>query len=574
MKRTIALSLVLLLAVALLAGCSRQAGRVAGSAERTVTGQVTALDTAQRTITVAPQAGATGTENQPAGSNEPGQPDQSQGNQPAGVGQGELFYYDNGTKVTYQGQPSSIDQVQVGSTVRVTARRQNANNDNNRWLATTIEILALPGQAMAPGAAGAPLQGRVVSVNTSANTFTLSQPNLPDQVVQVSPSTTIVKNGQQVQLSNLQAGDNVQVQAQQQGGQWMASSVTVTPTSAVAGSAQQSLQGTVVAVNTGTNTISLRTAGGAQQQVSVPSGATIQKNGQSVPLTSLKPGDQVQVMAQQQNGKMTASQVMVTAPASQASMGQPLQGTVTNVNTANRMLTIRTSTGQSHQVTVAPQASIRRNGQTVSLSALQQGDRVQVFAARQNGRLVADTVEVMPAASRVAGAAERQLQGQVTSINASQRQLVITTNDGMQQRVMVGRDARIMKGGNAIMLGGIKRGDRVMLDVTEQPGGQMTATRVTVNPQPSAAPQQAAGAQPSTLRGRVVSVDRQGNLLTLAVPGKGNQQVMVPPGTSIVHQGQSLQLSQIKPGMQVELTVQRQALVARQVTVLSSPATQ
>lgn len=557
MKRTVALSLALLLAVALLVGCSRQTGRVAGSAERTVTGQVTALDTAQRTITVAPQAGATGAENQPAGG----------GNEAAP--QGELFYYDRGTKVTYQGQPSSIDQVQVGSTVRVTARQQTTNN-SNRWLATTIEVLALPGQAMAPGAAGAPLQGRVVSVNTSANTFTLSQPNQPDQVVQVSPSTTIVKNGQQVQLSNLQAGDNVQVQAQQQGGQWVASNVTVTPTSQVAGSAQQSLQGTVVAVNTGTDTISLRTAGGAQQQVSVPPGATIQKDGRSVPLTSLKPGDQVQVMAQPQNGKMTASQVMVTAPASQASMGQPLEGTVTNVNATNRMLTIRTSSGQSHQVTVGPQASIRRNGQAVSLSALQQGDRVQVFAARQNGRLVADTVEVMPAASRVAGAAERQLQGQVTSINASQRQLVITTSDGMQQRVVVARDARIMRGGNAIMLGGIKRGDRVLLDITEQPGGQMTATRVTVNPQPGAAAQQ----QPSTLRGRVVSVDRQGNLLTLAVPGKGNQQVMVPPGTSIVHQGQSLQLSQIKPGMQVELTVQRQALVARQVTVLSAPATQ
>ena len=84
------------------------------------------------------------------------------------------------------------------------------------------------------------------------------------------------------------------------------------------------------------------------------------------------------------------------APAAHNAQTHTVKGTITNVDMADRQLTLATADNPSLTVVLPADARVRRNDVDSNLGALVMGDRVEVVYRDDNGKHVADSVTVVP----------------------------------------------------------------------------------------------------------------------------------------------------------------------------------
>jgi hypothetical protein len=153
------------------------------------------------------------------------------------------------------------------------------------------------------------------------------------------------------------------------------------------------------------------------------------------------------------------------------------------------VLTIATREGPSVQLTLTPDATITALV-PADLAAAGKGSFIGTSAVPQpDGRLKAQEVHILPEAMRGAGEGHRawDLTPDSTMTNATVeaavsevagRVLTLTYKDG-QQELVVPPDTPVvtLAPGDASLL---KPGNHVFLSATQQPGGGLTASRITV----------------------------------------------------------------------------------------------
>ena len=153
------------------------------------------------------------------------------------------------------------------------------------------------------------------------------------------------------------------------------------------------------------------------------------------------------------------------------------------------VLTIATREGPSVQLTLTPDAKITALI-PADLAAAGKGSFIGTSAVPQpDGRLKAQEVQIFPEAMRGAGEGHRawDLTPDSTMTNATVeaavsevagRVLTLTYKDGRQELVVPpGTPVVTLAPGDASLL---KPGNHVFLSATQQPGGGLTASRITV----------------------------------------------------------------------------------------------
>ncbi|HEX9163880.1 MAG TPA: DUF5666 domain-containing protein [Thermoanaerobaculia bacterium] len=214
------------------------------------------------------------------------------------------------------------------------------------------------------------IKGTVAAVN--GTTLTVTPAGGGSNVdITLTPTTMIRKGNQTITAADLKKGDVVEVKASMVNNTLTASQVNVENEDNDQ-KQQQEINGTVAGVAGNTLTIT-PAGGGTNVDVMLTPTTVIRKGNQMITAADLKKGDVVEVKASMVNNVLTATQVNVENENENEPAEMEVEGTVSAIN--GNALTVGTRSGD---VTVNTDANtvIRKDGNTLSLSDIKMGDRI------------------------------------------------------------------------------------------------------------------------------------------------------------------------------------------------------
>lgn len=215
-----------------------------------------------------------------------------------------------------------------------------------------------------------------LSAAVSNNTLTLTSNGQP-YTVELDSSAFIFRNGVKVGASELRAGDQVTVRTY--GGK----AIFVEVTKAAGDNSTPDNTTFSASINaTVSNNKLTYTKDNQTYTTEFASNATIVRNGRTVSASELRAGDQVNIRTS--NGKIIFVEVTKLANGSQLPDNTTFAATV-NTAVSNNTLTL-TKDNQTYNVQFASNATIVRNGRTVTAADLRSGDQINVRT--YNGQII------------------------------------------------------------------------------------------------------------------------------------------------------------------------------------------
>jgi hypothetical protein len=391
----------------------------------------------------------------------------------------------------------------------------------------------------------------VVSVDTTADTLTVSQTqggSTMQTTYTVDPSATITANGAATPLASLLAGAQVQLTLS------ATSSTTVT---AIAASSPH-VSGTVSAVDTTANTISI-TVHGTATAYTLDSGATITINGASATLAAIATGSQATLTLSAFDGKTVTS---ISDHNFQLLLHHlvPINATVVSVDTTADTITVSTNAhGATTQTTytVDPSATITANGAATPLGSFLAGAHVLL-------RLSATSATTVTSISAIS----QQVVGTVSSVDTTANTITITELGGTSKTFTVGSSATIDLNGATSTLAALVAGTRVHLQLSALDGATVTSIQGTTPP---------VIVRHHRALGTVTSVDTTANTITISTPFSGSTTTTtytLAAGASITANGAPATLSQLSAGAIVflQLTTTGTTTTVTAITALAQHA--
>ena len=261
-------------------------------------------------------------------------------------------------------------------------------------------ILAGPAQAAMTGSAAMTSQagqmsGVVTSLNPGAHRLMISTSH---RVIHVNRQTSIMQNNRRVALSHLRVGDHVMIMARPSRGRWVASRIELGAMGRVAGAQGAEMRGILTSLNPQARRLMISTS---REVIYLSPQAQVMREGRAVQLSELRTGEQAMISAQRSGGRLLATRIEVM-PARAAVAGAEaaeMRGEISSVSVDQNQLMISTA---AEPVMVTSETKIMYQGRSLTLSELKRGSQVQVMAHRQDGRLVATSIEVMEEPSMAA----------------------------------------------------------------------------------------------------------------------------------------------------------------------------
>ncbi|GAA4855145.1 hypothetical protein GCM10023310_37590 [Paenibacillus vulneris] len=283
-----------------------------------------------------------------------------------------------------------------------------------------------------------------LSAAVSNNTLTLTNNGQP-YTVELDSNAFIFRNGVKVAASELRSGDQVIVRTY--GGK----AIFVEVTKAAGGNSTTPDNATFSAsLNAAVSNNKLYyTKDNQSYSTEIASNATILRNGRTVSASDLRSGDQVNIRTY--NGKIIFVEVTKLAE-SQLPDNTTFAATV-NTAVSNNTLTL-TKDNQTYNVSFASNATIIRNGRTVSASELRVGDQVNVRT--YNSQIIFIEVTKL---------AESQLPDNTTfaaTVNTAVSNNTLTlTKDNQTYNVSFASNATIVRNGRTVSASELRAGDQV-----------------------------------------------------------------------------------------------------------------
>jgi Cu/Ag efflux protein CusF len=369
------------------------------------------------------------------------------------------------------------------------------------------------------------LTGVIAAVDTTASTLTITpKDGSPNVVLNVDSTTFIKRNGHSATLADLQVGDLVEARY---------NPTTMLASRIVAKVKLVRLTGFVAAVDTTAGTLTIMPKnGGPNVVLNVDAKTYIRRNEHSATLADLQVGDKVEAFYSPIS--MLAYRIMAKLNVVR------VEGIIAAVDTTASTLTVTPKKGGPNLVlNVNTATSIKRNGQTATLTDLQVGDMVQ---ARYNPI-------TMLAYSIVAKVKLVWLEGVIAAVDTTASTLTITPKHG-GANVVLNVDAKtsIKRNGQAASLADLKVGDLV---------------QARYNPTSMLAVSIAAKIKLVWLEGFIAAIDTTASTLTITPKDGGANVVLnVNSATSIKRNEHSATLADLQVGDKVEARYDPVAMLA------------
>jgi len=276
---------------------------------------------------------------------------------------------------------------------------------------------------------------------------------------------------------------------------------------------KQELQGTVQSVDTSSRSIfltnvtggnrSMLSSGGGSLRVYYDSDTTVSFNGNSYQVADLESGDQVSLVANENDNRLTAQSVTVlrdvssgTTTSGNLPYGTTLRGTVAYVDTSRNTVEIDPfSSGSNVIVEVDTNTPVYYNNQTFRPADLERGDEVEIrYSSVGTNRVLARDITVTRNVSggTSSGSTSSQtstIRGTVRNIDTVRRTIEIDsaswisgfnrdTNSGSRYVIQYDTNARVDVNGSMQSISGLETGDVIEVQVSSTSGSTLYAQRL------------------------------------------------------------------------------------------------
>jgi hypothetical protein len=299
------------------------------------------------------------------------------------------------------------------------------------------------------------------------------------------------------------------------------------------------IQGTVSAIDCGSNTMTVATGSG-DAAVAFDAFTTFKMHGSAATCSDIQVGDTVEVSGTLQgDASILAAKVSIEAPEAQEA---EITGTVSSVDCGADTMIVSTDSGD---VTVSFDSStaFQKQGNAAACSDVQVGDTVEVSGTLQgDGSILAAKVSIESEDGGGGDAQESEISGTVSSIDCGADTMVVSTDSGDVTVSFDGSTAFSSKGSPA-SCGDIAAGDAVEVSGALQGDGRILASKVGF---------EAPEIEETEVSGTILSTD-SGTQTFVLTTGSGNVTIDTDSNTVIQQDGDAKTFADLAAGMQVEV---------------------
>lgn len=273
------------------------------------------------------------------------------------------------------------------------------------------------------------------------------------------------------------------------------------------------VRGTVDRVDTRNRTIVLRDAdtyrsslqnsgGGDLVYLDYDENTYVEHEGERYAPTALEPGDRVEARAEMVGNRLVADQISVTYDVSGNGTGTTypgavtdLRGTVTDVDTRNRMISVQedswSRTGQTYRFAYESNTPVYWQGRVYEPGNLERGDVVDVDLRQSGNVLIAEQIEVIESSSQQSSSGfEPDLRGTVQSVDTRASTITVQqptwmqrfdsgTNTSNSVTLRYDSSTTVEYNGKLYAPENLERGDTVEIDVNDF-GSSLMAEQIVV----------------------------------------------------------------------------------------------
>lgn len=240
----------------------------------------------------------------------------SYGSNLAGGGSSVRVYYDDQTTVAYQGRNYRPENLERGDEVSV-----RVQESGDRLIADTMTVLFDASGTSSGSSYASIVRGTVRSIDTTRRTLEIERTTSGQIMSLAYDANTIVNfNGRQYRVTDLERGDEVEIDVQQTtSGVLFASNIDVLRSVSDSGTAASTLRGTVRYVDTSRRTIELENANWATRFntgsnvviVQYDANTDVEYQGRLYPASNLERGDIVDVQVRNTGTTLIAQRIVV-----------------------------------------------------------------------------------------------------------------------------------------------------------------------------------------------------------------------------------------------------------------------
>ena len=321
--------------------------------------------------------------------------------------------------------------------------------------------------------------------------------------------------------------------------------LTFAGSAAAAGGRRSTAKGTLVAIDSKAQTLTVAPAAGPSVTIKVSQSTSIKRKGRSSNFAALRVGDKASVSYNAATN--TASSVSDTPSQYE------IHGTVEAVDTAASTLTVASEEGGTSVVlNVDANTVITRNGAAVSLADLLVGDKVE--AKYDSATMLASKIE--------AEAEDGEVHGTIAAVDTAASTVTITPNDGSADLVLNVTESTVIKRDDAV----VTLADLVVGDPVEAKydTASMVASKIEVEGDED---------NDAEIHGTVSAVDTAAGTVTIT-PSNGSPDVVlsVNDSTVIKRNDVVIALADLQVGEMVEAKYDPASMVASKIEVDDSPS--
>lgn len=309
---------------------------------------------------------------------------------------------------------------------------------------------------------------------------------------------------------------------------------------------EEGLIKSVTLLANGATNLQVTSFNGENKRYTVPAGSSVLVNGLTGTLNSAYVGDYVTLRVSNDGTDQVSSVTVDTVT-------QYVQGSIRSVRTSSSPSTITVndfSTGKSTAYPVASGAQITYNGESVTLSRLENGYFVTLRLYNNEAAMI----QAYPGSSTV--------QGVISSISygaATELEVALTDGTSATYTVDLTNPPAIYRGNEASTIDKLKAGDAVIITVRYN-----KVTRIDATP------------QSANMEGTItrITMEATGVTLELTLTDGSTVSYTVTDGVSVSQNGNAVSLYALKPGYKVALVVNNGQVVSIEVDKASGSSTQ